>query len=118
MPAVIETTEREQNEDPFRGLELVEAKPSPITTGISEFPFELLSKPIRLFQDLSGGCGGKTWEAANVMIDYMLWKNQQCSGKFLENKKIVEVGAGTGLVGIGVAMGCPNLDTMVITDQM
>jgi tRNA G26 N,N-dimethylase Trm1 len=74
---------------------------------------------VELWQDLSVGCGGKTWEAASVMINYMVWKQQQDqSGSFLNNKKILDLGSGTGLVGIAVAKACPSLAHMELTDQI
>ena len=51
------------------------------------------------------------------MIDYLLWKNQQQDDLF-EGKKVLELGAGTGLVGLALALGCSKLNTMVLTDQM
>ncbi|KAI8344119.1 putative methyltransferase-domain-containing protein [Chlamydoabsidia padenii] len=73
---------------------------------------------IDLWQDISGGCGGKTWEAAYVMIKYMLWK-QALSPGFLAGKTILDLGSGTGLVGLAVAKGCqPSLAHMELTDQI
>lgn len=105
-------------QDPFGRMTLVESSTPPEYGAIGKVTFELLDTPIELAQDLSGGCGGKIWEAAGVMVDYMLWKQNQTQGLFLQGKKVLELGSGTGLVGLAVAKGCANVDTMVITDQM
>ncbi|KAI9312864.1 nicotinamide N-methyltransferase-like protein [Dichotomocladium elegans] len=78
----------------------------------------MLDAPIELTQDLSGGCGGKTWEAADVMVDYILWKQHVTQGQFFQGKRVLELGAGTGLVGLAVAKGCPNVSKVIITDQL
>ncbi|CAO0790811.1 unnamed protein product [Mucor circinelloides] len=80
--------------------------------------FNGLSDPILLAQDMSGGCGGKIWKCANVMIDYFIWKNDQLNGTLFKDQKIVEIGSGTGLVGLAVAKLCPGIKQMVITDQL
>ncbi|KAJ8658874.1 hypothetical protein O0I10_005256 [Lichtheimia ornata] len=105
-------------QDPFGRMTLVESSTPPEYGAIGKVTFELLDTPIELAQDLSGGCGGKIWEAAGVMVDYMLWKQNQTQGLFLQGKKVLELGSGTGLVGLAVAKGCANVDTMVITDQI
>ncbi|KAI8088839.1 putative methyltransferase-domain-containing protein [Halteromyces radiatus] len=73
---------------------------------------------VALWQDVSGGCGGRTWEAAYVMIKYMLWKERQGETSFLSGKKILDLGSGTGLVGLAMAKACPSLAHMELTDQI
>ncbi|CAO3644758.1 unnamed protein product [Cunninghamella echinulata] len=71
---------------------------------------------IKLLQDVIHGCGGKTWEAAYVMINYILWKEKQTS--FLKDKTVLDLGSGTGLVGLAIAKTCPQLSHMELTDQI
>ena len=43
--------------------------------GVSTVDFDgLLSPPLRLQEDLSGGCGGQLWPAGMVLSKYMLRK--------------------------------------------
>ncbi|KAI8072714.1 nicotinamide N-methyltransferase-like protein, partial [Gongronella butleri] len=66
--------------------------------------------------DVSGGCGGKTWPAAYVMINYMVWRYEQDPAT-LAGKTVIDLGSGTGLVGLALAKGCPSLKHMELTDQ-
>lgn len=76
----------------------------------------LLSTPLLLHEDLREGCGGQLWPAGMVLSKYMLtYQKQQLRGK-----SIIEIGAGGGLVGLAVALGCelgPTKDKVLITDQ-
>ncbi|KAJ3111542.1 hypothetical protein HK100_002653 [Physocladia obscura] len=54
-------------------------------------------------EDSSGGCGGKTWEAATVLSNYLVYRYTR-NKSFLGGMNVVELGAGTGVVGILVAM--------------
>ncbi|KAF7721410.1 hypothetical protein EC973_004716 [Apophysomyces ossiformis] len=94
--------------NPFSKLEVEERKPE-VETSVSTV--EVGGQQVLLSQDLSGGCGGKTWEAAFVMSDYFAWK------KNLTGKSIIELGSGTGLVGLAIAKMC-NVKKMLITDQI
>jgi hypothetical protein len=104
-------------ESDFPGLDYIVQREQEVETHIGAVNFKGLEEPILLSQDLSGGCGGKIWECANVMIDYFVWKNEQMKGELFKNKKIIELGAGTGLVGLAVAKACPEIKQLVITDQ-
>ncbi|KAH7401607.1 putative methyltransferase-domain-containing protein [Pyrenochaeta sp. MPI-SDFR-AT-0127] len=89
--------------------------PAPIkSAGVSEVDFDgLLSPPLRLHEDLKNGCGGQLWPAGMVLGKYMLRKHQDD----LAGKEILELGAGGGLVGLAVAIGCKTNTTLHITDQ-
>lgn len=80
--------------------------------------FKGLNEPILLSQDLSGGCGGKIWECAEIIVNYFVWKNEESEGSLFKDKTIIEIGAGTGLVGLAVAKICPDIKQLIITDQM
>ncbi|KAJ4357927.1 Protein-lysine N-methyltransferase efm6 [Didymosphaeria variabile] len=81
---------------------------------VSEVDFDgLLSPPLKLQQDLKNGCGGQLWPAGMVLSKYMLRKHKSD----LEGKETIELGAGGGLVGLAVALGCKITTTLHITDQ-
>ncbi|EMD97817.1 hypothetical protein COCC4DRAFT_173875 [Bipolaris maydis ATCC 48331] len=85
------------------------------SAGVSKVDFDgLLSPPLSLHEDLKNGCGGQLWPAGMVLSKYMLRKHRDD----VAGKEIVELGAGGGLVGLAVAIGC-NVDKPVhITDQI
>ncbi|KAI9026440.1 putative methyltransferase-domain-containing protein [Phycomyces nitens] len=95
----------------------MDARKPEVENGISDISYEGLLNPIHLQQDLSGGCGGKTWEAADVMIEYLLWKKTQSESLF-DGKRILDLGSGTGLVGLAVASAFPGAQNMTLTDQI
>ncbi|EOA85813.1 uncharacterized protein SETTUDRAFT_151867 [Exserohilum turcica Et28A] len=90
--------------------------PAPIkSAGISKVDFDgLLSPPLSLHEDLKNGCGGQLWPAGMVLSKYMLRRHRDD----VAGKKIVELGAGGGLVGLAVALGCNVDKTLHITDQI
>ncbi|KIX04711.1 uncharacterized protein Z518_05581 [Rhinocladiella mackenziei CBS 650.93] len=70
--------------------------------------------PLLLHEDLQKGCGGKLWPAGMVLSKYMLKYHKS---KSLLGKSIVEIGAGGGIVGLAVALGCDSDRKIFITDQ-
>ncbi|KAF2471657.1 uncharacterized protein BDR25DRAFT_222947 [Lindgomyces ingoldianus] len=83
--------------------------------GISEVDFDgLLSPSLKLHEDKKNGCGGQLWPAGMVLSKYMLRRHREN----LAGKEIVELGAGGGLVGLAVALGCQTTTTIHITDQL
>ncbi|KAK7608163.1 putative methyltransferase-domain-containing protein [Phyllosticta paracitricarpa] len=95
-------------EDPFLasfGEELV-SLPEYKAPGTSKLDFDglLAHRPLELHEDLKGGCGGQLWPAGMVLSRYLLRKYRDSDG--LVGKSIVELGAGGGLVGLAVALGC------------
>ncbi|KAF1849851.1 uncharacterized protein K460DRAFT_411659 [Cucurbitaria berberidis CBS 394.84] len=84
------------------------------SAGVSEVDFDgLLSAPLKLNEDLKNGCGGQLWPAGMVLSKYMLRKHRDD----LVDKEVLELGAGGGLVGLAVAIGCKTNTTLHITDQ-
>ncbi|KIW91435.1 uncharacterized protein Z519_08331 [Cladophialophora bantiana CBS 173.52] len=73
--------------------------------------------PLVLHEDLQEGCGGQLWPAGMVLAKYMLRYHRTSS---LRGKSVVEIGAGGGLVGLAVALGCEidKEQKIFITDQM
>jgi len=73
-------------------------------------------RPLILHEDLQEGCGGQLWPAGMVLSKYMLRHHRSGS---LRGKSIVEIGAGGGLVGLAVALGCEIDHARVcLTDQI
>ena len=84
------------------------------SAGVSEVDFDgLLTPALKLEEDLKNGCGGQLWPAGMVLSKYMLRKHRDD----IAGKEIVELGAGGGLVGLAVAIGCKVDTTLHITDQ-
>ncbi|KAG2220673.1 hypothetical protein INT45_008216 [Circinella minor] len=104
--------------DPFHRLNFVDSNPIPDYGTVSNTTYDLLPQGVELAEDLRGGCGGRIWEAATVMVDYLLWKNKQLENTLFKGQKVLELGAGTGLVSLALALGCPSLNNMVMTDQI
>ncbi|KZL84230.1 hypothetical protein CI238_12293 [Colletotrichum incanum] len=74
----------------------------------------LLSTPLKLHEDLASGCGGQTWPAGMVLTKHMLRYHRET----LKGARILELGAGGGLVGLAVALGCELQQTpLYLTDQ-
>ncbi|KAH7419925.1 putative methyltransferase-domain-containing protein [Cadophora sp. MPI-SDFR-AT-0126] len=73
----------------------------------------LLDRPLRLHEDLKSGCGGQLWPAGMVLAQHMLRYHRDS----LQGARILELGSGGGLVGLGVAIGCRLDHTLYITDQ-
>ncbi|KLU88481.1 hypothetical protein MAPG_07467 [Magnaporthiopsis poae ATCC 64411] len=74
----------------------------------------LLSAPLRLREDLSSGCGGQLWPAGMVLATHMLRYHQDKLG----DARILELGAGGGLVSLAVARGCQDIKhRILVTDQ-
>ncbi|KAI0393285.1 putative methyltransferase-domain-containing protein [Xylariaceae sp. FL0594] len=73
--------------------------------------------PLKLHEDLANGCGGQLWPAGMTLAKYVL----RYRAGDLASKRILELGAGGGLVGLAVAKGC-QLDEdkmpLYITDQL
>ncbi|KAL4801283.1 putative methyltransferase-domain-containing protein [Aspergillus unguis] len=75
----------------------------------------LLEQPLLLKEDLKEGCGGQLWPAGMILTKYMLRQHRTS----LVDKTILELGAGGGLVGLGVASGCELGSSRIhITDQV
>ncbi|KAL3456824.1 putative methyltransferase-domain-containing protein [Aspergillus heterothallicus] len=84
--------------------------------GQSHVSFDgLLQHPLLLKEDLKEGCGGQLWPAGMVLAKYLIRQHHST----LVDKTIVELGAGGGLVGLGVASGCKiGPSPIYITDQV
>ncbi|KAK0615847.1 putative methyltransferase-domain-containing protein [Bombardia bombarda] len=84
------------------------------TAGTVEVGFEgLLAEPVKLHEDLKSGCGGMLWPAGMVLAKHMLRYHLN----ELPHSRILELGAGGGLVGLSVAKACHLETPMYLTDQ-
>ncbi|KAI9873775.1 MAG: hypothetical protein M1830_010616 [Pleopsidium flavum] len=84
----------------------------PASTTIIDFD-GLLTPPLKLQEDLAQGCGGQLWPAGMVLAKYILRHHRDS----FKGKTILELGAGGGLVGLAVALGCTVGRPLYITDQ-
>lgn len=88
------------------------------------YTLEVLSLPIKIAQrkhgELSGlGTGGNVWNAAIVYTKY-LEKRIRLDPAFSESLsgyRILELGSGTGIVGISFVHLFPNIEKFIMTDQ-
>ncbi|KXJ92084.1 putative methyltransferase-domain-containing protein [Microdochium bolleyi] len=103
---------------PFEDLNVdVDLAPLPAmkTAATADFDFSgLLAQPLRLHEDLANGCGGQTWPAGFVLGKHMLRYHRDD----LREARILELGAGGGLVGLAVASGCATERPLFVTDQL
>ncbi|ODA80640.1 hypothetical protein RJ55_03599 [Drechmeria coniospora] len=81
--------------------------------GKADIDFDgLLDQPLKIHEDVRSGCGGQTWPAGLVLGKHLLRYHKHG----LQGAKILELGAGGGLVGLAVARGCVG-STLLLTDQ-
>ncbi|KAI9706306.1 MAG: hypothetical protein M1820_004882 [Bogoriella megaspora] len=81
--------------------------------GITETDFDgLLPVPLKLHEDLRNGCGGQLWPAGRVLAAWLLRRRG-----LVERRRVVELGAGGGVVGLSVALSCAISQPIWITDQ-
>ncbi|KAK5661469.1 hypothetical protein OQA88_11371 [Cercophora sp. LCS_1] len=74
----------------------------------------LLAEPVKLHEDLKSGCGGQLWPAGMVLAKHMLRYHRE----ELKTARILELGAGGGIVGLTVAKGCTLTSPLYLTDQL
>ncbi|QSZ31829.1 hypothetical protein DSL72_001398 [Monilinia vaccinii-corymbosi] len=100
---------------------------SPLTIGVDLAPLPtykaaitstvdfsgLLEPPLKLHEDLSKGCGGQLWPAGMVLAQHMLRYHRET----LRDARILELGAGGGLVGLAVALACDLQRPLLLSDM-
>ncbi|KAI9015447.1 putative methyltransferase-domain-containing protein [Hyaloraphidium curvatum] len=69
----------------------------------TRFSYRVGGRTIELDEDTAGGCGGKAWEAAIFMCDYLQHKCSSSPGEMAGYRTVLELGSGTGFVGIVAA---------------
>lgn len=80
-----------------------------------------LTSPVRLVfdEDSTEGCGGKHWDAARILCNYILHSKETLFGTSGSGIKILELGAGTGIVSLflgALLHGQQNPLIIAITD--
>lgn len=86
----------------------------PKAAATSQLDFDgLLQSPLKLHEDLQEGCGGQLWPAGMTLAKYLLRQHSLS----LQNKHIIEIGAGGGLVALTIALGCSLHHPILLTDQ-
>ncbi|KAK4169192.1 putative methyltransferase-domain-containing protein [Cladorrhinum sp. PSN259] len=73
----------------------------------------LLDEPLKLHEDLSAGCGGQLWPAGMLLAKHMLRSHRE----ELRTARVLELGAGGGIVGLTIAKGCSIDRPLYITDM-
>ncbi|PHH62229.1 hypothetical protein CDD81_7356 [Ophiocordyceps australis] len=73
-----------------------------------------LEPPLKYHEDVRLGCGGQTWPAGLLLAKHMLRYHRS---QLEHHDAILELGAGGGLVGLAVALGCAGKSKVLLTDQ-
>lgn len=74
-----------------------------------------LAGGVRLKVDAKPGCGGVAWPAGEVLSRYIAYRHS-LDPSILAGRTVIELGSGTGLVGIAAALLEDTTDVW-ITDQ-
>ncbi|KAL8948669.1 MAG: hypothetical protein Q9222_005166 [Ikaeria aurantiellina] len=101
----VEDLEFSVNEDLVPSI----ASKAPSTTSID---FGGLLNPPLLLQDDPSECGGQLWPGGMILAKYLL----RCKTADLQEKTIVELGAGSGLVGLALSLLDVQISSIHLTD--
>ncbi|KAJ7638533.1 putative methyltransferase-domain-containing protein [Roridomyces roridus] len=103
-------TSFDSDEDPFDCLLQNEIVPEQSITAAETLELSFSNVTIQLVIDPSPGCGGRAWPAGEVLAQYLVKQGPNS----LQGKNVLELGSGTGLVGLVAArLG----GTVWLTDQ-
>ena len=99
MPVEHQHSESGSDSLPFEGLQLApNQEPCRIGTTYTH-------GTVTVAEDSSIGCGGKSWEAAPCLIEYLQYMIDCNSFPF---RSVLELGAGTGIVSLSLAASLPQ----------
>lgn len=107
--------ERLDNLDPLRHFRvedesILPSQPPSTKEQIQSFNYGSLT--VQLLVDASPGCGGIAWPAGHVLSNYLVHRGPS----YLQDRHILELGSGTGLVGLVAAkLGASKV---TVTDQL
>ncbi|WVQ86031.1 hypothetical protein IAT38_008199 [Cryptococcus sp. DSM 104549] len=76
-----------------------------------------LGRDVKLKVDAGPGCGGFTWLSGEVLSRYLAYRHT-VDPSCLRGKEVIELGSGTGLVGIVAAMLEPTASVWVTDQEM
>uniref|UniRef100_A0A0D2XMH5 Elongation factor methyltransferase 6 n=1 Tax=Fusarium oxysporum (strain Fo5176) TaxID=660025 RepID=A0A0D2XMH5_FUSOF len=101
--------------DPVTISEDIAPLPSFKASGVATVDFDgVLSSPLKVHEDVRSGCGGQTWPAGMLLGKHMLRYHKDR----LADARILELGAGGGLIGLAVALECQLQNQLLVTDQL
>ncbi|WXC57704.1 hypothetical protein SNK03_003611 [Fusarium graminearum] len=101
--------------DPVTISEDIAPLPSFKASGVADVDFDgVLSKPLKVHEDVQSGCGGQTWPAGMLLGKHMLRYHKDR----LVDAQILELGAGGGLIGLAIALECSLRNPLLVTDQL
>ena len=72
-------------------------------------------------QELENSCGGIVWESAFALAEYLrkrVLKNQKKKNQKTVIRDCIDIGAGTGFLGIWIHKTIPNMERTVVTDTI
>ncbi|CAG8686000.1 3541_t:CDS:1 [Acaulospora colombiana] len=102
--------------DPLRHLRvdgedaIVPTQPPSVHRQIQTLSFGSIS--VKLLVDAGPGCGGVAWPAGEVLSQYLVHRGPE----FMQGRRVLELGSGTGLVGLVAAQ--LEASKVTITDQL
>ncbi|ORY35866.1 putative methyltransferase-domain-containing protein [Naematelia encephala] len=102
---------------PLPSFEALAPPRPPTTTEAEETRLVIpgLNNDVRLLVDAGPGCGGIAWPAGEVLSRYLAYRHEHDPDK-LKGRTIIELGSGTGLVGIVAGM-LESTANIWVTDQ-
>lgn len=93
---------------------IIPAQRPSVLNQLQTLSFPPLVPALQLSVDAGPGCGGIAWPAGEVLSRYICSRQDRQPG-WIQEQRVLELGAGTGLVGLVAAkLGAPGV---LITDQ-